>query len=200
MPEQVKEQRFTHRQRQAQATRQLIATTARRLFTRHGYGATTMESIATDAGVSVRTVYAVFRTKRDVLAAVCDDWLAEAEVIPLMQLALAEPNAGRRLDLVARSTRQQWERGGDILTIFEAAKQEDKETATLLEGWLDQRRNVLRAIIEPLGFDTTTVAPIVFALTAPALYEELVRVGGWPPDRYERWLSAVLKREVRTRT
>ena len=54
--------RSTLRQEQASQTRLRILDTAQRLFTDHGYGATTMESIAAEAGVATDTVYASFGT------------------------------------------------------------------------------------------------------------------------------------------
>ncbi|HLJ67467.1 MAG TPA: helix-turn-helix domain-containing protein, partial [Chloroflexota bacterium] len=60
----VKPERIPYRQRQALATRRLIAQAARSLFTAHGYAATSIEAVAADAGVSPRTVYAIFGTKK----------------------------------------------------------------------------------------------------------------------------------------
>ena len=46
----------TYRQRQALQTRDRIADAARLLFARDGYSATSIDAIATEAGVAVRTV------------------------------------------------------------------------------------------------------------------------------------------------
>jgi AcrR family transcriptional regulator len=59
--------RSTYRQEQAAATRDRIADAARRLFASTGYGTTTMDAIAAEAGVAVRTVYSAFGAKREIL-------------------------------------------------------------------------------------------------------------------------------------
>ena len=60
------------RQQQAAATRRAILAAAERLFRRDGYPATTMEAIAEEAGVSLKTVYLPFSTKSGLLRALWD--------------------------------------------------------------------------------------------------------------------------------
>src|SRR6059058_4692631 len=50
-------------------TRRRIEEAAGRLFTLNGYSATTMQSIATEAGVHVQTIYLAYATKAALLAA-----------------------------------------------------------------------------------------------------------------------------------
>src|SRR5919112_4294077 len=72
MPDAVNPKRSYHsprRQQQAAATRRGILEAAQRLFDVHGYPATTMEAIAAEAGVSLKTVYVVFTTKSGLLRA-----------------------------------------------------------------------------------------------------------------------------------
>jgi TetR/AcrR family transcriptional regulator, regulator of autoinduction and epiphytic fitness len=56
------------RQRKALATRQRVLEAAETLFVRDGYTTTTMTGIAEEADVAVQTVYAVFGTKRAIVA------------------------------------------------------------------------------------------------------------------------------------
>jgi len=55
------------RERKKQKTRELIATTALRLFAERGYGATTVSDVADAAEVSERTVFTYFPAKEDLL-------------------------------------------------------------------------------------------------------------------------------------
>lgn len=48
---------------------------ARKLFLEHGYGETSMDAVVVESGVSKATVYAYFPTKKDLFAAVVDDFL-----------------------------------------------------------------------------------------------------------------------------
>ena len=75
MAERVKPKRSYHsprRQAQAAATRRSILEAAQRLFERQGYAATTMDAIADDAGVALKTVYVAFATKSGVLRGLWD--------------------------------------------------------------------------------------------------------------------------------
>src|SRR2546423_10350142 len=87
-----------YRQFQAQQTRDRIADAARRLFAVYGYGSTSMDAIAAEAGVAGRTVYSAFGAKRDILAAICERWLDQAPAREGAEAAgaLANPRARPR--------------------------------------------------------------------------------------------------------
>src|SRR4029077_151636 len=60
------------RKEQARQTRTRMLDAAQRLFAERGYAATTIETIASNAGVAVDTVYANFGSKRGLLSALVD--------------------------------------------------------------------------------------------------------------------------------
>ena len=62
------ERRLSKRER-AEQTRTRIIDAAYRLFTQHGYEATTMQAVADEARVAVQTVYFTFHTKGGLLTA-----------------------------------------------------------------------------------------------------------------------------------
>lgn len=57
------------RERQASQTRTNILDATQRLLMDRGYAKTTIEAIAQEAGVAKQTVYAVFQSKRGIVAA-----------------------------------------------------------------------------------------------------------------------------------
>jgi AcrR family transcriptional regulator len=116
---------LSYRQRQALETRRRIAAAARRVFAGGGYAATSIEQVAREAGVAVRTVYAAFGGKKQILAAICDGWLAESGVQEVGAQVMREPDARRRLALIAHLNRRQWERGQDVVPMLEAAAASD---------------------------------------------------------------------------
>ena len=59
----------TRRRAQAEATRRDILDAAQRLFEARGYAATTMDAVAAEAGVALKTVYVAFETKAGLLRA-----------------------------------------------------------------------------------------------------------------------------------
>ena len=69
------------RERQKTARRQAIYRAAARLFAENGYGATTVEEIAEEAGVSVPTLYSYVSSKADLVVAIyaLDRELIDAE-------------------------------------------------------------------------------------------------------------------------
>jgi AcrR family transcriptional regulator len=189
---------LTHRQRQAQATRALIVEAAKRLFLTHGYAATTIDAIAVEAGVAVSTIYAIFRNKRGILAGIREAWHQESGQRTLYAQAMEEADPANALALAARATRRQWETGGAMTQIYDAAASADPEAAEERAKSLEGRRTNLTPFVERLepslrpGLDVSHAAAIFFALTHFYVYQSLVTDAGWSDDEYERWLAESL--------
>src|SRR5262249_45458773 len=111
------------RREQADATRRQIRAAAQRLFEEQGYPATTMAAVATEAGVSLKTVYLAFDTKTLLLRAVWDVLLRGEEDRPVAQVEwyremITEPDPERQLWLNARNSRRGKERFGPLLRVI----------------------------------------------------------------------------------
>lgn len=199
MPSPVKA-RSTYRQEQAAATRRRIAETARRLFASRGYGATSMEVIAVEAGVAVRTVYSAFGSKREIISLICEMWLDQARARELAEDVLAEPEPGRRLRGAAAWLRALYSAGFDVVTIFEGATDESPQTRALLRAKLAGRNEVMDAMIASLRDDLRVpmreAQAVYRALAAPGVYRELVEESGWTPEQFERWVGDALERQL----
>jgi AcrR family transcriptional regulator len=192
--------RSNYRQLQAEKTRERIADAARRLFATGGYGSTSIDAIAAEAGVAVRTVYSAFGAKREILSLICERWLAEAGAVERAQEVFAEPDPERRLRGAARWLRTLYEAGFDVVLIFEAATDESPETRALLRSKLAGRNEVMDAMIASLEGHLRVPVPeaqaLYRALAAPGVYRELVEDSGWGADKFERWLSDTLTRQL----
>jgi len=192
--------RSTYRQQQAKATRERIADAARRLFAADGYGSTSIEAIAAEAGVAVRTVYAAFGAKREILSLICERWLEQANAQELAGQVLAEPDPARRLRGAAHWLRALYAAGFDAVLFFEAATAESPETRALLRSKLAGRNEVMDAMITSLkGHLRVRVreAQAVFrAIAAPGVYRELVEESGWTPAEFERWVARTLSAQL----
>src|SRR5512138_1891149 len=57
----------SRRQAQASETRRRILEAAHKLFMERGYAGATAEAIASEAGVSAQTIYAIFKNKKKML-------------------------------------------------------------------------------------------------------------------------------------
>src|SRR5919202_2045897 len=127
MPEPVKPKRrydSSRRRAQAEATRADILGAAQRLFERRGYAATTMEAIAAEAGVALKTVYVAFDTKSGLLRALWNHLLrAGRDEVPVAQQrwyrdVLAEADAGEQVRMTAAASRAVKERIAGVLEVI----------------------------------------------------------------------------------
>ena len=125
------------RREQAATTRREILDAAQKLFERHGYGATTMAAIATEAGVALKTVYVAFDTKSGVLRALWNLLLrGDEEDIPVAERdwyreVMDEPDPARQLRLTARNSRVVKQRVGAVLEVIRSAASTDSNIEVL---------------------------------------------------------------------
>jgi AcrR family transcriptional regulator len=90
------------RERQAEATRELLVSIARERFTTQGYAATSIEDIVQRAGVAKGALYHHFSGKDALFRAVYEEVLADvASAVMAAALAEQEPWAGVRAGLSA---------------------------------------------------------------------------------------------------
>lgn len=194
--------RSTLRQRQAQATRDMIVAAAQSLFLERGYVGTTIEAIAEQADVAVSTVYAVFGSKRGLLRAIRESWHERSQIREVTLSSQAVQNPYERLEQFAEATRRQWETGSDVTAIYTGAATVDPEAADELNEALAGRRRALQTFatnLEPYlrrDLDVPRATAILQALCLPEVYNELVKRSGWSGDAYRAWLSQTLMREL----
>ena len=190
----------TYRQEQAEATRIRIAQAARQLFAANGYGATSIDAIAKEAGVATRTVYSAFGTKREILSLICDLWLKEAGAIERAGEVFVITEPAARLRGAANWLTNLYSAGFDVVLIFEAATDENAETRALLRSKLAGRNQVMDAIIASLDKDLRIplkqAQAVYRALAAPGVYQELVDESGWTPAEFEDWVAESLQRQL----
>jgi AcrR family transcriptional regulator len=193
---------LTHRQRQALATRQVIVEAACELFLEQGYLATTIEAISARAGVAVSTVYAVFRNKRGILAAIRERWHQESGQREIYRQAREQSDPQRRLELAAHATRRQWETSSVMMTIYQAAAAADPDAAAELATALQGRRRFLVQFIEEMAeqlrpnLSLTRAVALFYTLTQPTIYQDLVKGEGWGAEEYEAWLAETLQQQL----
>jgi AcrR family transcriptional regulator len=193
----------SHRRQQAEATRRHILEAALRLFERDGYGATSVASIAKEAGVSIRTVYLGFENKRGLIRAAWHHVLrGERDDTPVGQQAwfrevVDEPDPVRKLRLNARNSRVVKERAGGLLKVLQGAAATDPQIDELWQRIQTEFHANQRSLVELLattgalraGLDVDDATDIMWALNHPSLYQLLVGDRAWTPARYEQWLA-----------
>ncbi len=195
------------RNARAAVTRQRILDSATRRFVQDGYRTATVETIATDAGVSAKTVYHLFGSKAGLLKQVMDvAFVADDETIPLIdragpQQVKAEPDQRRQIQLAARGTAELLERIRQVDDVLTDAAAVDPDAAALREDIeLRQRREAMRVLAAWLSAtgplrDGTAVdraADILWVLTSPEVHRLYRKHCGWTADEYADWLTSAL--------
>lgn len=197
------------RREQAAATRQAILDAAERLFGERGYVGTSVAEVAEEARVALKTVYAVFGTKGEVLRALWNLRMrGDEEPVSMAErtwyrAVVEEPDPRRRLALVAHNVRVVRERTAHVTEIVRQAAPADEQIAELWERFQREFYELgVRGIVETLArdrvlaTDVTTASDIGWTLTHPDLYQLLVRQRGWSPEAYERWLAETLAAQL----
>lgn len=195
---------LTHRQRQAQETKDRIIAAARALMATRGWAATTIDAIAGEAGVAPQTIYAAFGNKRALLEGMRRAMLRDSKIPELMAQAAAEPDASHRLGLWAQLVRQQMETSYDVVSIHRQAAASDPKVAADYRKVLDNRARTFAEFIHDLrsdlahGIDESTASDLLWCFSNEEIYRELVQERGWSADRYEHWLAATLVAQLIT--
>lgn len=207
----VKARRAYHsprRQEGARSTRQALLDAARDLFIERGYVATTIASVARAANLSNETVYAVFGSKRALLAASIDVSIAggvtAAPILeqPWVQEMRGDPDGRARLRILAHHGAGILERRSALDEVVRGAARADPEIAELWQRLKAERFTGQRALLRIAigdatlrdGQDLDTAAAVLFAIGSPETYQLLVVDRGWTPSRFASWYADTLER------
>ena len=211
MPANVKrDYRSELRAAQAQETRRSIVETASRLFVAHGYGATTVDTIADAAGVSRKTVFTAVGGKLELLK-VALDWAVAGDDRPI---ALQDRDAIRSLLGLddPRTLLEAWAhvlveidtRVAPLFQALEVAAGMDSAARELVDQSRQQRLDGARRVVKRLAeldalnadLRADEAADVAWLVGDPALYDRLVQERGWSTRRFEEWLARTLVRQL----
>lgn len=183
---------------------------ARELFVRQGYASTTMEEIASEAGVAVQTVYYTFRTKGALLCEVMEETAAGAEAAPpvdqrpWMEEAMTSPSPQRALALAIEHGTAIFERAAPLWPAINAAAAADPTVGAYWAQVTANRRRGQRALVTRLselgglrpGLDVGRGTDLVVVLIGHDAYTGLVEGAGWSVPAYKAWLFATLAQQL----
>lgn len=190
------------RQAAAAQNRMRIAESARRLFARHGYGATSIEAIARDAGVAVPTFYAIYKSKRAVLFALLEATEAEADAKSFGAALQAAESPRQQLRLLASFNCSFYRQAADLV---EVAREAGNSEPDLLALWKEGEARRLRAEV-PLvhawarsgalkkDLREREALDVLWALSGADNYRLFVIERRWTPAKYEAWLASSLQK------
>jgi len=207
MAEQTRSYSSTLRADQARRTRRRIVDAAAELFAEHGYAGTTIDAVATAAGVSRKTVFDSVGGKAQLMklaydfAIVGDDEPVPLADRPEMRAMLAEPDYGKRLAMYASLVVGIDRRLSSAWRAFEGAATSDPEAAKFYVAMVQQRRQAMREAAQMFAdagalrpdLDVEVAADLMWFYNDPSLYDKLVRQRGWSVDRFQAWLAEALQ-------
>jgi len=196
------------REAQARRTRERVLEAATAIVLDRGYAGMTVRAVATEAGVSVPMVEALFGTKSRLLKAAIDVAIAgDDEPVavldrPWARLVEEARHLGELLPMVAGVLAAAQQRSaGLVLAVFEGSSH-DAELRALRERMAAQRQETAAWIVRRVtgvarlrsGCDVAEAVDVVWLLMDPAVFVRLTRERRWSVERYRRWIADALAR------
>jgi AcrR family transcriptional regulator len=165
-------------------------------------------AIAKEAGVALKTVYAVFGTKRGVLVALrsrlvrgSDDPVPVAER-EWFRAVLDEPDPRKRLSLFAHNAALLKDRAGPLFEIIRHAAPADPEIGAMWDEFMGDFYENQRLVVERfhadgvLKDDVDRATDVLWTINHPAVYHLLVAERGWSSADYQSWLEETLVQQL----
>ena len=198
--------RSTLRAAQAQDTRRAVVNAAAELFAADGYGATTIDAIASAAGVSRKTVFSAVGGKVALLKTALD-WAVAGDDRPI---ALADRPAFRDLFALADPHRllRDWihlqvqiaERAVGLFRALEVAAEIDGEARELLTTLHRQRLQGAGQIVDRIAelgagrpaFPRDHAVDVTWLAADPVVFDRMVRERGGATHAFEAWVADAL--------
>jgi len=200
----------TRRQAQAGETRRQILEAAHKLFIEHGYAGATIEAIAKEAGVALKTVYAVFKNKRKILVTLLNisSSTSGEENIPVLERAgpkavSQERDQRRQLQMFAQVIADNMEGAAYISEIMQVAAKTEADVDKMVQNLNKQRWQHMAVAVRQIAFngplrekDEAFATDTVWTLTSPEVFLLLTRDRGWSKEKYTEWLADSLIRAL----
>ena len=200
----VKPARRLSKRERAEQTRARIMEAAYRLFTQHGYDATTMQAVADEAGVAVQTVYFAFHTKPALVMAIevravggeDQGWREEQQ-----RQLIEERDPRNVVALWVAGSATVLNRITAFVALLGANLQMDAESVERRARERDRWFQLLIDRLVALNALKPWLAPsraldVARAVIRVESYEDLTLRWGWTEQEWIEWMTGVLAREL----
>ena len=196
----------TRRLQQARQTRLAVLDAARRHFLDDGFSKTTIAAVASDAGVSVETVYKAFGNKAGLVKAVVDvSIVGDDEPVPMLQRAFvqrttAEPDPRKKLLGYGVHVAEVGLRSGPIQLVVRNAAAADDAAAELWSRLEAERLTGMTVFARHLrddghlrkGVAVEEARDVLWVHNSVELWDLLVNRRNWTNKRFGRWVGQQL--------
>ncbi len=188
------------REQRARATRDRIIGAATELFVEHGYTSTTIEAIASTAGVATATVYQAFGTKAAVLARALDETIAghrDPQAVldsPWVRAASDETDPRKRLEAVVHGSATIAARTSALKVVMRDAAATEPGIRELV-GLDDARRLTTQRRLTAIALGrapSEDQVALFYSLVNSHAHDLATTQLGWSRERWSSWLVEVL--------
>jgi len=188
------------RSQSADATKGRVLRAARTLFATRGIDKVPIAGIAKRAGVSVPTVYALYKSKEGILRALIESSLFGQRFQEAIGKLKGVTDAVKLIELTPSVARAIYEGESSEMGLIRGAsafsaalRKMESELEKLRFSMQKERVELLFAQgKQRKGLPIEEARRILWMYTSRDVYRLLVHEGGWTPDRYEQWLSETL--------
>lgn len=198
----------SRRRQRSHETHNALLDAAQTRFLEHGYSATTIDSIATDAGLSAATIFKTYGGKAGLVRALCERALGGRGPVPAEQrsdtLQANEPDPRKIIAGWGRLTAEVAPRIAPILLLLRDAADGDPTAAALL-GALDHERHTRMTHNARTLVDSGHTRPeirlseasdVLWMYSSPELYDLLVRRRNWTLRKYSTFIADAITRAL----
>jgi AcrR family transcriptional regulator len=200
----------SRRREQARARRLAVIQAARDLFERDGFRATTINGVASHAGVSPESIYKGFGSKAALAKAVFDLVIAgDDEPVPVAQRPAMnamrdEPDVRRKIAMFVEGLALRQARSARVQILIRDGRHVDDSLVPVwaklndegLVGMTMLGRHLLGTGQLREGIDLDEVRDVLWNYLAIDTYERLVLSQGWPLERYSDWLARAITNAI----
>ena len=187
------------RRQRARRNREEVLDCAERRFLTEGYAATTIAAVASDASVSVETIYKAYGGKASLVAAIWGRGLAGQGPVAAPdrsdEMQSLEPDPREIIRNWGTLTTEVAPRVAPILLLIRTAAEADAEMARLLADTDRQRLQRMRHNAQVLaghlrpGITQAAAADVLWIYSSPDLYDLLIGRRQWSLVRYGRFIA-----------
>ena len=199
----------TRRQAQAEETRRNILEAARKLFMERGYTGATADAIAVEAGVSLQTVYSIFKNKKRLLISLMnvspatgvEDHTPMSERANVQAIA-QERDQRRQLQLFAQVVASNLNQVAGIFEVMADAAKSEPDLEKIVQRLNQQRLEHMTSAVQQIAangpfresMDVMYARDTVWTLTSGEVFLLLTRDRGWSKEQFAEWLADTLIR------
>ncbi len=178
------------------------------MFLADGYLATTLEAVASRAGVGARTVYVRFGTKAALFKRVVDVAIVgDTQPVDVLgrdwaQAGMTAPTAAERIAASAAVGRQIMQRTGALFAVAQQAAAVEPAVAGFWQQGREQSRHANAVfwtsmredgLLDP-AVDLDWLIDTSSILSSAETYLLITRMTGWDLDAYQDWLTVTSAR------